>query len=190
MERRRVQILREPRQMAAMASPIRVRILAVVGSAEPLSVAELAAQVGVAPASLYYHVQKLVAAGLLRERGRRRSGKRWEVLYGSTGGEVVADTHRRTPAFLGALDRIYRAVLRDTARGLTRALEHEQRAGRGPRATTAVRHRRVRLRRADLAEVHRRLEELDAFLGSADHPEGTAFDVTTVFSLCVPRRPR
>ncbi len=173
-----------------MASPVRVRILAVAASPEPLAIAELAAQVGMAPASLYYHVQKLVAAGLLVARGRRRAGKRWEVLYGPPSGEVVADQRERSPAFLRALGRVYASVLRDAHRGLTRALDLERREGKGPRRATAVRHRRVRLRPADLAELRTRLEGLDAFLQAADHPEGQAHDVTTVLSRCVPRKAR
>jgi DNA-binding transcriptional ArsR family regulator len=189
MATKKAQIVREPRQVAAMASPVRVRILAVAGSAEPLSVAELAAQVGMAPASLYYHVQRLVTAGLLCERGRRRAGRRWEILYGPAG-EIVADPTQRSPAFLHALGRVYGAVLRDAARGLNRALDHERRERQGPRRSAAVRHRRVRLRTTDQAELRRRLEDLDAFLASADHPAGVAYDVTTILSRCVPRAGR
>jgi len=173
-----------------MASPVRVRLLAVAASAEPLSVAELAAQVGMAPASLYYHVQKLVTAGLLRERGRRRAGRRWEILYGKAAGDVVADPSQRSPRFLSALGQVYGAVLRDAARGLKRALDHERREGRGPRRSAAVLHRRVRLRPEDQTELRRRLEGLDAFLQAADHPLGQAHDVTTILSRCVPRAGR
>ena len=185
--RRNLQVVREPRQVAAMASPVRLRVLAVAASAAPMSVAELAAQVGMAPASLYYHVQGLLAAGLLRERGRRRAGKRWEILYGPAAGGVVADPNQRSPAFLRALGRVYDAVLRDAARGLKRALDYESREGKGPRRATAVRHQRVRLRSEDQAELQTRLADLDAFLWSRDHPAGQAYDITTILSRCVPR---
>jgi DNA-binding MarR family transcriptional regulator len=184
---KRIHVVREPRQVAAMASPVRLRILAGAGAQPPLSVAELSAQVGMAPASLYYHVRKLVAAGLLGERGRRRAGKRWEITYGPAAGAIVADPNERSAAFLRALGRVYRAVLRDAARGLARALDEERREGPGPRRATAVRHRRVRLSPQGETALRERLEHLDAFLQAADDPTGRAHDVTIAMSRCVLR---
>ncbi len=74
-------IVRRADQRAALTSPLRLEILEHFLVAGPAAVDEIAARIGRAPDSLYYHLRMLVKVGLLRPRGSRKSGKRDTKLY-------------------------------------------------------------------------------------------------------------
>jgi predicted transcriptional regulator len=67
------QIVR-PDQLEAVISTKRHDIMDQITVGGPMSVKELAQAMGVAPSSLYYHVEHLCAVGLLKEAGVRRDG--------------------------------------------------------------------------------------------------------------------
>ena len=57
----------EPRQIRALASPVRQDILDAVVAIGPCTVAELAAALGKPPDAMYYHIRRLLAVRLLVE---------------------------------------------------------------------------------------------------------------------------
>ncbi len=57
-----------PRQIAALAAPVRQAVVDAISASGPCSVAEVATQLGRPANGLYHHVRALVAAGLLVER--------------------------------------------------------------------------------------------------------------------------
>ena len=137
--------------------------------------------------SLYYHVDKLVGAGLVQEHSRRLSGKRMETLYEPVAASVTVAAGARSRTFLEALGKVYRSALKAAERGLQGALDHERRRKRGPREAQ-LRQRCVRLDNESAAAVRRKLAELDQLLEHA-HDPGARRDylVTTVFSPVHPR---
>jgi DNA-binding transcriptional ArsR family regulator len=72
--------LEDPASVAALYDPLRYRLFRLL--AEPRSVAELAAEVGMPPDRLYYHVKRLVAVGLVREVEVRANGRHRERVFG------------------------------------------------------------------------------------------------------------
>ncbi len=64
-----------------LASPVRAEMIGVLQTEGPLAVRELAAHLSRPPDGLYHHVRLLLEAGLLREKARRVSGKREEIVY-------------------------------------------------------------------------------------------------------------
>jgi len=68
-------------QRAAVASPLRLEILGLFISADPLSISDMAALMNRTAGSLYHHVGILEQAGFLKQTGTRPKGKRHEALY-------------------------------------------------------------------------------------------------------------
>jgi DNA-binding transcriptional ArsR family regulator len=83
----------DPAVVAALYDPLRYRLFRLLE--RPCSVAELAAEVGMPANRLYYHVRRLVEAGIVRQVDARASGRHTERIYGR-----VADRIR----FSGELD--------------------------------------------------------------------------------------
>ena len=68
-------------QRAALASPLRLEILGLFTSPEPLAISDMAPLMGRSAGSLYHHVGILERAGLLVRTGTRPKGKRYEALF-------------------------------------------------------------------------------------------------------------
>lgn len=78
---RRVQVLDDPEQVAALAHPLRVAILDALRT--PDSAAGVARTIGSTRQKVNHHVRALVDVGLLRSVGERRKGNFVEQLYES-----------------------------------------------------------------------------------------------------------
>jgi len=109
------------RALRSLASPVRHEIVDCIAAGGPLSVAELAAELGRAPQSLYFHVQRLCRAGLLEVCGERRLARHVETLYASS--RLMRLTYDvRDRGFRRALramaSSMQRVAMRDFARGL------------------------------------------------------------------------
>ncbi|MFH2001713.1 MAG: helix-turn-helix domain-containing protein, partial [Planctomycetota bacterium] len=63
-------IIKETEQRTALRTPLRFQIISTIEQLEACSVNEIAPHVGMAPESLYYHIKKLVKAGLVRVKTR------------------------------------------------------------------------------------------------------------------------
>lgn len=109
-------------QLKALVSTVRGNIYSHTTAFGPLSVREIADLIGAAPSSLYYHIEKLLAVGLLVEMGSRQTAGKPEQLY---------DTPVRRMRMLRALqdpknDKVLKAIVgsickqanRDFAKGL------------------------------------------------------------------------
>jgi DNA-binding transcriptional ArsR family regulator len=70
-----------PDQLAALTSARRHDIVDRLAAGGPLSIKELAHQIGARPSALYHHVEKLLAVGLVIEAGKRVVRRRYEQLY-------------------------------------------------------------------------------------------------------------
>lgn len=68
-------------QRAALASPLRLEILGLFTSSDPLAISDMAPLMGRSAGSLYHHVGILEKAGLLVRTGTRPKGKRHEALF-------------------------------------------------------------------------------------------------------------
>lgn len=68
-------------QRSALSSPLRLEILGLFTSPEPLAISDMAPLMGRSAGSLYHHVGILEKAGLLVRTGTRPKGKRHEALF-------------------------------------------------------------------------------------------------------------
>jgi DNA-binding transcriptional ArsR family regulator len=79
--KRRCYEIEDPAQLELLASPVRQDILDHLEAMGPSSVTELSRSVGLPADALYYHVRKLLAVGLLVERGTRPGDRRDETVF-------------------------------------------------------------------------------------------------------------
>src|SRR5262245_53730502 len=70
-----------PAQLQALASPVGQELLDGLDAAGPCAISDLAARLGRAPDSLYFHVRELVRVGLVVETERRQVGRHAFVVY-------------------------------------------------------------------------------------------------------------
>jgi DNA-binding transcriptional ArsR family regulator len=110
----------DPAVLAALYDPLRYRIFRLLEA--PRSVAELADGVGMPANRLYYHVRRLVDAGLVRQVDARANGRHTERIYGRAAERI---------RFAGDLDVAYEGgFLRGIADELDDGLQRVE--GDGP----------------------------------------------------------
>ncbi len=157
-------ILRTDEQKKAVASPLRMEILGLFVDRKPLSVAEIAQQMGRTATGIHYHVGFLEKAGLLRRVGRQKSGSRPETLY-----EPVADVfkmeQKRDASPEDALKTLSTAF-RMAERDMRAALNNPDTKSVGPYRNIWGGRIHCRLSRKDLAELNRLLREIEQMLST------------------------
>ena len=102
-------------QFHALASPVRDQIAQIVVNQAPwsperpdapgVSIAEIAAQLGRKPGSLYRHIDELVRVGLIRQVGIRESGGRDATTYAAPGEYLFMEIPERPGPALDAMCR-------------------------------------------------------------------------------------
>lgn len=114
-------VLEGAEAVAAIAHPVRSRMLTQLGS--PKSVKELAAALQVPASRLYHHLNRLVAAGLVEAIAGRRAGSNTERLFRVTARRIevagpasMGSADAATDVFAGAAiigDELVRSMLGD-----------------------------------------------------------------------------
>ena len=192
MKRRRaagVMKVRTAAQVRALSGPLPHRITAAMERLGPCTVREVAGAIDEPPESLYYHIRRLHRLGLLRERGRRRSGANEQAVYELPGRVIVYDPRNTSKDFLAALRRSAAALLRATDRMWQAALGHPATRRAGRRRNLMIQHHYARLNARDLAELNQRLEAIARFVHERDDPAaGPWLSLTMVMSPVI--RPR
>src|SRR5262245_9838337 len=105
----------DPR-LAALASPLRLEIIAAVKAAGSCAVRELATRMGRPADGLYHHVRTLLRAGILEEIAQRKVGKRIEAVYALRSPRVEGALDPASPASRDLVTRAATAALRLAAR--------------------------------------------------------------------------
>jgi hypothetical protein len=103
-------------QVRALESTVCQEIVDLVGAAGPCSVREMAGFMGRRPDSLYYHVRKLSAAGLLVDRGTQGAGRRAEAVYDVPRRPLRLAYDPSDPENVRAVSRVVASMLRSANR--------------------------------------------------------------------------
>ncbi len=162
----KILLIREPRQVRALRTPLRQELLQELSLLRSASVKELASALGKPAASLYYHVHELEKAGLIRGKASRRSGTKQETVYETTAERIRIDRTKRTKAFVEALGDLHRTALNQASREVASALAR----GSGDASDDSLMLVRLsaRLSQQDVRKARRMLNELAAFIGERD----------------------
>jgi len=154
--------LSRPREIEAVASPLRIEVLEHLRHAGTASVADLARLSGRRPTVLHYHVNLLHRAGLLRLAGRRPSGKRSEALFALAAERFAVVGRSESPGSVRSAVRTLGATLRLAQREAAAAMLSGRGGGAGRRRALHARRLRAPLSSEARARVNRLLDELEA----------------------------
>lgn len=182
-----IMVLSDSQREVIANSSSRLEIIDAIFGIAPCTVAELAEELARTPQSLYYHVNMLVEAGLLKQVGTKKAGKRDEAIY-----EPVAEHFRLAPGrdqkatreamisfnstVLRLTDRNYRAAF---DQGLIRVIDGRQ--------NYYTRRQRAWLTDKDLLKVYEHIDAIGQILLKGNKKrEGQAYSLTTILSPLTP----
>ena len=168
----RTLLIRDPRQLRAIRTPLRQELLQSVVRLGPVSVKELAHALNRTPASLYYHLHALEKAGLAASRRRDSRAGRTGTTYEAVADRILVDRTARSPAFARALLDLNKAALRQADREIEDALRQERIAGTPEGEGVILLRLTACLSRADAHEARRRVRDLAQFLSDRSGTDG------------------
>jgi hypothetical protein len=167
---KRVYLIREPKQLAAIRSPVRQEIVDALAATGIRTVAEIASMLGRSTHSLYHHVRVLERVGLILNMGIERRNRRDEALYATPGRRMRIHHDLGSPTFLRNMRGLVAGMLRLTERDFVRGLLRRVPAKVVPSIRSAGRMK-GRLTTEQLREVRRLMGRLYDLLGN--HPQQT-----------------
>ena len=150
-------MIRDAKQIATLASPIRITLIDTLEALGPSTIAELAQAVGARPDALYYHLRLLEKRGLVSRDANivRTNAKRAVLAYDAGDKRNVAAVTRAASAMLRGALRAFRNAFRPGVRTS------------GARRELWAAQRTVRLSAPELETVNRLLNELLDTFGDA-----------------------
>ena len=163
--------IERPEQVAALTSMRRHDIADRMASSGPISIKELADQIGVQPSALYHHIKIMLDVGLVVEAGTRTVRRKREQLYAAPGKRM------RLIRALAAGE--HQESMEDVVAALTRQMERDFRLGGQSKARKAEGEDRNygffrllgRPDRSQLSRINACLQEIAEILWASDDPE-------------------
>jgi predicted transcriptional regulator len=113
------------KQLTALTSASRQEILDVLTQMGTVSVAELAATLGRPPDALYYHLRILLRAGLVKNSGHRKAGRRKEALFRAVAHDLRIDYDLARRRNENALAAVAASMLRLGIRDFRHAVRNQ-----------------------------------------------------------------
>ncbi|HZP23745.1 MAG TPA: helix-turn-helix domain-containing protein [Terriglobales bacterium] len=154
-------MIRIAAQLRALASGSRQEIVDVLAELGTVSVAELAATLGRPADALYFHLRRLIRAGLVEQAGHRSRGRRKEALYRTIAPELMLDYQPNTASHRAAITAIVTAMLRLGIRDFGRALGRGDVITSGDHRELWALRRTGRLSMTQIAGVNRAIKRLN-----------------------------
>lgn len=192
MPRKPLHVVTSPKAWKVLIAPVRAEIIETLRMLGPCGIADVARQLDRPADSLYKHFEKLVAAGVVVERGTRPAGRRTERVY-----DMVADDI--TPRFGNAGEKAVndaflttaKTILGMTSRTFRDAAAARQLVGLGldkPRNTRAF-FEHVWLTDADFAELNGLFIRVKRFLDTKKtRTPDTRLELVAVLAAPIVRR--
>jgi hypothetical protein len=119
-------------ERAAVASPLRLEILGLFISKDPLAISDMAALMNRTAGSLYHHVRIMEQAGILKQTGTRPKGKRHEALYIPTASRFKLDTSSGDEDAIASTVKMIATGFRMAERDLEASLRSDNRSMEDP----------------------------------------------------------
>lgn len=172
------------RRRDALTSPLRLELLGLFTTRDPLSISDMAERMGRSAGSLYHHVGILEEAGFLRRVGTRPKGKRFETLFAVDGGPAQVEADPADPDSIHAATRAVSAALRMTERDIEAALTNaEEVAHEGPHRNFLAARVHMRISPDVLQELNAHLDAIQSLLQNSDAEAQTMTPSDQLLSL-------
>lgn len=159
--------LETPKERRALTSAARLEIMGYLQGFGECSVSDIAAGLGRAPDSLYYHLKILIHAGVIQESGSRKAGKRHETLYRMTHPRAGIPVRAESQATVVSLKKANSSLLRLTERAYQQALENPSILTEGDQRNFFCSRHKGRLTPQNLKKLNSLLEQIEALFHQA-----------------------
>jgi hypothetical protein len=156
--------IRDPRQVAALASRVRQRVMDRLEAIGPASVAQIAQSLGLAPDRLYYHVGLLQRHGLLRRVGSQGEGRGEEATFDLPARRWHLRYDPDDPGLVAALRKLTHTMLRQAGRDFDSGWADPALAVHGTLRNLWSLRLEASLSRAELRELNGHLQAIVALL--------------------------
>jgi len=153
-------IIRDKRQMRALAASTRQEIVDVMPRLGTVSVAELASALGRPADSLYYHLRVLTRVGLMLSAGARTTNGRSEALFRAVAPEMVLQYKLGKNGNGNEINPIIASMLRLGTRDFKRSFRTGEASVFGPRRELWALRKTAWLARDQIVEVNRCIQRL------------------------------
>jgi len=163
--------IKEPAQIRALESPMRQEIVDAITAIGPCSITELAAYLGRAADSLYFHVKKLVKVRLVQEVEKRKEGRHEWAIYAMPG-RVARIVY--SDAVSKSIRKVVAGAVRLSLREFNAATLQKTARTSGPTRYLWGGRTKGWLSAADLAEVNRLLVQLHQIMYRSEPGPGRA----------------
>ena len=173
--------------LSVLMKPARLELYESLQVGGPASVADLAQRLGRPADSLYYHVKKLLAVGVIQEladagEGRSGPGRRGAV-FSIVSRRLDAELDADSPASRDAWSDGARSLLRLAQRDFCEALDSGEARPKGVRRNVMLWRVKARLTPSKLKEVNQHIDALhDLLFERAEATQGELHAVTCVMT--------
>jgi len=172
--------IRSPEQLEAISLPIRTEIVECVACLGPCSVGDLSEIMGQKRPVLYFHVEKLVAAGLLLPDGERGEGRRREITYRTPGTPVYIIYDRDDPHNIELTTRYSKNLFTQIQRQLAKAFASRAAVTNGPSRDTYANQMTAWLSADELSEVNDLIKKLTVLMKPSQPAPGKSLHNLTL----------
>lgn len=163
--------IKDPAQIRALESPMRQEIVDAITAIGPCSITELAANLGRAADSLYFHVKKLVKVRLVQELEKRKSGRHEWAVYAMPG-RVARIVY--TDAASRSIRKVVAGAVRLSLREFNNASIQKEVRTSGPGRNLWGGRTKGWLNDADLIEINKLLEQIQQIMYRSEPGPGRA----------------
>ena len=174
-------ILRED-QLLCLASATRMDIIDHMAAHGPLSIRELAGQIGMQPSALYHHIERLLEVGLIVESGEQVSNRKSEKLYATPSRRMRLRRALSEGHYPEAMDRIVATLGRRAERDFARGQRGDDVRAEGEARNLGFFRLVSRADSRRLAKINALLEELAELMWEEPDPDGKLVALTWIMA--------
>lgn len=158
--------------LLALSSPPRLEVMDALDDHGPLTARGLAAHLGKSVPSVYYHLERLVAEGLVVEVGLEETTRRDSVLYAPKARRMPLPSSHRLKSIRELVHRVIANFLRATERDHRDHTRHPERVPPEHRERTPVNRRTAWLTPDEARQVRDHLDALQRLTRGTRRTEG------------------
>lgn len=159
-------------QLRAVVSTVRHDILDQVSAFGPLAVSDIAGLLGASASSLYYHIEQLLAVGLLVEDGSRPTARKPEKLYSTPARRMRMLEALQDPANHSLIGEQVGAITKRAARDFAQGLRSPHRCTLGEGRNLRFARLMARPDPATLARINAHLDAITTLLEESARGSG------------------
>ena len=151
-------------QIECLVSAVRTDIVDHLASTGPLSIKELAHQIGMKPSALYHHFELLLDVDLIHEAGTQVANRKSEKLYATPSRRMRMIKALGDPDNADEMRKMVSALARRAERDFSNGLDHEKSKTTGPARNLGYYRIANRPDKETLREVNQKFEEIAELL--------------------------